>query len=154
MLTIRKCKDMSNPSTTSPSNPPPPPPSKNNFIIDFLDHNGMRPIIALVVIVGAIWITLNSDKICVFRENLTQASSTSSQISPSPTSTPQPSPTSTSQSQSGTQPQIIIRDNPVCSKYFEIAALVLGGLIGLAEPGIRKSEATPERSNSENDAPP
>lgn len=122
------------------------------FIIDFLDHNGMRPIIALVVIAGAIWITLNSDRVCVIRENSTQASSTSSQISPSPTSTPQPPPTSTSQSE--TQPQIIIRDNPVCSKYFEIAALVLGGLIGLAEPGIRKSKATPEKSDSEGDAPP
>jgi hypothetical protein len=120
------------------------PPRKNHFIITFLDHNGMRAIIALLVIGGAIWITLNSDRVCVFRENSTQASSPSSQISPSPAST--------SQSQSGTQPQIIIRDNPICSKYFEIAALVLGGLLGLAQPGIR-SKATPEGSNSEN-APP
>jgi hypothetical protein len=86
-------------------------PNKNNFILDFLDHNGMRPIIALVVIGGAIWITLNSNKICIIQEPI-QTSSTSA----------------------SSQPQVIIRDNPVCSKYFEIAALVLGGLLGLAQP--------------------
>ena len=90
--------------------PPSPKEVKSNFIIDFIDHNGMRPIMALTVIAGAIWITINSDKICIIREP-----------------------------QSGNQPQVI-RDNPVCSKYFEMTALVLGGLIGLAQPGISKQD--------------
>jgi hypothetical protein len=85
------------------------------FIIQFIDHNGMRPIMALTVISGAIWITINSDKICVIREP-----------------------------QSGNQPQVI-RDNPVCSKYFEMTALVLGGLIGLAQPGISKQDKPSDR---------
>ena len=91
----------------------------------------MRPIIALVVIAGAIWITLNSNEVCVIRDNSTQAPATSEAQAP-----------------------IVIRDNPVCSKYFEIAALVLGGLIGLAEPGSKRRETIPERSNSEEDAAP
>ncbi|MEJ6487955.1 hypothetical protein N0Y54_43220 [Nostoc punctiforme UO1] len=90
--------------------------NKNNFILDFLDYNGMRPIIALVVIGGAIWITLNSNKICIIQEPI-QTSSTSA----------------------SSQPQVIIRDNPVCSKYFEIAALVLGGLLGLAQPSTKST---------------
>ena len=117
-----------------------------NSIIKFLDHNGMRPIIALIVIIGALVITLKSDKICVVQVEYPQASSTSS----------------------GTQPQIIFRDNPVCSKYFEIAALVLGGFLGLAEPGksrrpgksgisesedepAREQQTTPEKNKSEKD---
>lgn len=84
-----------------------------NGLIKFLDHNGMRPIIALVVIIGALAITLKSDKICVVQVEY-----------PPVTSRP-----------AGTQPQIIFRDNPVCSKYFEIAALVLGGLLGLTASG-------------------
>ncbi|MEG4072944.1 hypothetical protein QUA30_09640 [Microcoleus sp. Pol14C2] len=83
-----------------------------NGIIKFLDHNGMRPIIALVVIAGALVITLKSDKICVVQVEYPPVTSRAA----------------------GTQPQIIFRDNPVCSKYFEIAALVLGGLLGLTAP--------------------
>ncbi|MEG4442841.1 hypothetical protein QUB47_09675 [Microcoleus sp. AT9_B5] len=92
-----------------------------NGIIKFLDHNGMRPIIALVVIIGALAITLKSDKICVVQVEYPPVTSRAA----------------------GTQPQIIFRDNPVCSKYFEIAALVLGGLLGLTAPG-KSSRSQPE----------
>lgn len=102
----------------------------------------MRPIMALVVISGAIWITVNSEKICIIRE---PAPVTQAQVTPPPTPpqvTPSPTPpqgTKALETSSSTQIQVI-RDNPVCSKYFEMAALVLGGLIGLAQPGISKKD--------------
>lgn len=111
-------------SSTSPINPPPTPPIKTNFVIDFLDHNGARALVALLVVFGAILITLKSGEVCVIRENSTQTPTTS-----------------------GTQSPTVIRENSVCSRYFEMAALVLGGIIGLSEPGIRKRKTTTERSD-------
>lgn len=64
----------------------------------------MRPVIALVTIGGAIWITVSSPTICVIEEGETS------------------------------------RENPACSRYFEMAALVLGGLLGLAVPTSAEGE--------------
>ena len=81
--------------------------SKNGFI-QFLDHNGMRPIIVLILVFGAIFITSNSKNFCVIQEP---------------------------PSVSGSETKIILRDNPICSKYFEMAALIIGGILGLTVPG-------------------
>ncbi|MCM0592341.1 MAG: hypothetical protein HEQ35_25885 [Gloeotrichia echinulata IR180] len=94
-----------------------------NFVIKFLDHNGMRPVIVLVVIIGGILITLKSDKICVIQEP------------PSVT---------------GSQAKIILRDNPVCSKYFEMGALVIGGILGLTVPAQGKNASDSRVAQQQN----
>jgi hypothetical protein len=84
-----------------------------NFFIRFIHANGMRPVIALVTIGGAIFITANGSTICVIEE----------------------------QGQTS-------RENPACSRYFEMAALVLGGLLGLAVPssvGEEKKQLGPKQ---------
>lgn len=73
----------------------------------------MRPIIALVTIGGAIFITANSSTICVITEGETS------------------------------------RENPACSRYFEMAALILGGLLGLAVPSSVGGEEKQPGPNQE-----
>ncbi len=96
--------------------------------LNFLWDGGFKSLIVLVTLGGALWITVNNDKIC------------------------KGVPNSNSDSASLVQP------NPICSKYFELVFMVVGGYLGLSTPSSTNSNSTttntdPKNSNSSANQP-
>lgn len=78
--------------------------------LDFLWDGGYRSTIVLTVTLGAIGITVYSDKLC----------------RPMPTAVQPPAATPG-------EPQVVAAvPNPICGKYFELAFMVVGGYLGLS----------------------
>jgi len=73
--------------------------------LDFLYDGGFRSSIALIISIGAIWITLENDKIC-----------------------------KGAPSQEGGETIALVQPNPICSKYFELTFMIVGGYLGLSLP--------------------
>lgn len=72
--------------------------------LNFLWDGGFKSLIVLVTLAGAVWITVDNDRIC------------------------KGAPTSNSNSTSLVQP------NPICAKYFELVFMIVGGYLGLSVP--------------------
>lgn len=93
------------------------------FLI-FLWQGGFRSLIVLVVVIGAILIAWNNDKVC-------QGVPTSQILAP--------------QAKDGaenatTKSEItLIQPNPLCDRYYELTLLVVGGYLGLSVPSMGKS---------------
>ncbi|WP_156120387.1 hypothetical protein [Neosynechococcus sphagnicola] len=77
-----------------------------NELLGFLWEGGFRSLIILVSIVGTIWITVNNDSVC---KNLSSNNGTANGAS-------------------------LAQGNPICSKYFDLIFLILGGYFGISVP--------------------
>ena len=78
-------------------------------LLDFLYEGGFKSLIVLVVSIGAILITLKNDEVC-----------------------------KGAPSQEGGETIALVQPNPICSKYFELTFLILGGYLGLSLPAQSK----------------
>ena len=76
--------------------------------LSFLWDGGARSLIVVILILGATGITIGNKYVCAG----------------SPSTTP---------SNNGT-PTPLVQPNPICSKYFELVSLVIGGYLGLSLP--------------------
>lgn len=102
--------------------------------LDFLWDGGYRSTIVFSVTLGAIVITVGSDKFCrAMPPELPQSVAPMSQGQ-------NPKALILGATQ---QPTVVVaQPNPICAKYFELAFMVVGGYLGLAMP---KGSRTPSR---------
>ena len=123
--------------------------------LDFLWDGGFRSTIVLSVTLGAIVITVGSDKFCrsvplevpIPVESMTSANPTPADQRPvsAPRNTDAPI-------QAATQQIIMVsaQPNPICAKYFELAFMVVGGYLGLSTPkSVRTGSQGSNSSDSE-----
>jgi hypothetical protein len=90
-----------------------------NELLNFLWDGGSRSIIVLTFAVGSIYITLNNQKICPGMPSITPSRESKSDV-------------------------ILVQPNPICSKYFELIFMVIGGYLGLSLPrGMKSQPAEP-----------
>jgi hypothetical protein len=103
--------------------------------LNFLWDGGFKSLIVLATLVGAILITLNNERVC-------QGVPTST----APTPTPTPTRNSTSTPSTATTPPLI-QPNPICSKYFDLAFMVVGGYLGLSIPSSVNSNSKTKKNS-------
>jgi len=92
--------------------------------LNFLWDGGFKSLIVLVTLVGAVWITVDNDRIC----------------KGAPTSTP----TSTSTA--------LVQPNPICARYFELVFMIVGGYLGLSVPSNVNSNLKTTKTDSKGSA--
>ena len=97
--------------------------------LDFMYGGGFRSLIVLVVASGAVFITVRNNSVC---EGV-------------PASLPPETGEGSSQNITLVQP------NPICSKYFELAFMVIGGYLGISRPS---SDSLPNGGSRDSDPVP
>ncbi len=137
--------------------------------LNFLWDGGFKSLIVLATIVGAVLITLNNERVCLVVITPTPTSTPTPSSTPTPTSTQTPNPTSTqTQTRNSTSTPSstptptrnststptpdpsttsLIQPNPICSKYFELAFMVLGGYLGLSTPSSVNSNSKTKKDS-------
>lgn len=88
-----------------------------NELLNFLWDGGSRSIIVFTFAVGSIYITLNNQKICPGMPSVNPNRESKSDV-------------------------VLVQPNPICSKYFELIFMVIGGYLGLSLPRGMKSQPT------------
>jgi len=93
-------------------------------LLNFLWDGGFKSLIVLVTLGGAVWITVDNNRIC--KEAPTSNS----------TSTP------------------LVQPNPICARYFELVFMIVGGYLGLSAPsGVNSNSKTTETDSKDSDPP-
>ena len=95
-------------------------------LLNFLWDGGFKSLIVLVTLGGAVWITVDNDKIC------------------------KGAPTSTSTSTS----TALVQPNPICARYFELVFMIVGGYLGLSAPSSVNSNSKTTKTDSKDSEPP
>ena len=137
--------------------PDPQPATQSGWktFLDFLWDGGYRSTIVFSVTLGAIAITVGSDKFCrALPPELPQP------VASMPSANPTPAlqqPVSPGQKPSAPiqaaiqQPTVVVaQPNPICAKYFELAFMVVGGYLGLSIPKGARTPVQPSDSSNTN----
>ena len=97
-------------------------PSAWNEFLTFLWEGGARSVIVLLLVFGAGGITVFNERACPGLPS----QGTLSVITPNPS----------------TSPSLVqlVQPNPICSKYFELVFMVVGGYLGLSLPNSGAKE--------------
>lgn len=121
--------------------PDPQPASQSGWktFLDFLWDGGYRSTIVFTVTLGAIGITVYSDKLC-------RPMPTS--VEPEPIGATGKPPAATPGVPQLQQMVVAAQPNPICGKYFELAFMVVGGYLGLSTP---KATRTPPQGTKRQD---
>ena len=113
--------------------------------LDFLWDGGYRSTIVFTVTLGAIGITVYSDKLCRPMPTSVQPEPIAAPVKSEPIAATGKPPAATPGVPQLQQTVVAAQPNPICGKYFELAFMVVGGYLGLSTP---KSTRTPPQGTN------
>lgn len=116
--------------------------------LDFLWDGGYRSTIVFSVTLGAIAITVGSDKFCrALPPELPQPVASMPSGNPTPAVqqpiAPGQKPSAPIQAAIQQPTVVVAQPNPICTKYFELAFMVVGGYLGLSMPRGARTPVQP-----------
>lgn len=113
-------------------------------ILDFLWDGGYRSTIVFAVTVGAIVITANSRNFCYVESRGVPQQTAAVASSADPGKAVQNQQVAAGQASA----VIPVEPNPICAKYFELAFMVIGGYLGLAQPKTTRTSSQVGQASS------